>query len=374
MPYYIKNYCLGARMAVVGQVGSPEVPPEEMLVIQNGRITFSSDHSEVELDEKTQERLSELHIGDIVNINEKGICYRLFDSHVADATIFMGGNCNSNCTMCPSSDYERNTGSFENREELFKLIDMLPRTLSHYVVTGGEPTMKKELFLEVTERLAIQVPEANALLLTNGRSFSSLTFLDRLLIKCPPYLVAAVPIHGSCSEIHDAVTRAEGSFRQTVKGIKNLMSRGISVEIRVVVTKMNCDDLEQIAELISKQFPSCLCVNFIGLEVRGNCVVNQDMVYLAPDQSFQKSKTAIKHLIRQGIDVGLYNYPLCCVERGYWFLCRKSISPEKVRYDTVCDGCDMKEECGGIFISTLNTMHPNVTPITFPIKERDKQC
>lgn len=368
MVYFIKNYSLGARLAIVSRderfcdVG---MNAAERIVIEKNKITYLSDQASMGIDEVTWFHLKDLHEGDILSINDRGVCYRMFDVTEEDATIFMGGKCNSNCVMCPSSDHERQEDYSGQREELLKYIDMLPQNLSHYVMTGGEPTMQPTVFLEVMEKLAIKFPETSALLLTNGRSFSSRQFLDQLIQKCPPYLVAAIPLHGAEGVTHDAITRAPGSFYQTLQGIGNLLDNGIAIEIRIVVTKMNCDSLEAIARLICRHFPNVMCVNFISLEVRGNCAKNKEIVYISPRDSFRKSRPAIDYLVKNGIDVGLYNYPLCCVERGYWFLCKRSISPEKVRYDEVCQDCEAKKYCGGIFVSTLKTTHPDVAPIIF---------
>lgn len=319
----------------------------------------------MEVDETTWNNLKTFHEGDILSINERGICYRMFDVAEKDATIFLGGNCNSNCLMCPSSDYERQENYSGHREELLRYINMLPQNLPHYVVTGGEPTMQPALFLEVMGKLAEKFPEAGTLLLTNGRTFASRKFLEQLMLNCPPYLVTAVPLHGADSAVHDTITRVSGSFYQTIQGIYNLLANDIAVEIRIVVTKINCNSLESLAKLICQNFPNVICVNFISLEVRGNCVKNKDIVYISPRDSFIKSRHAIDYLIKKGIDVGLYNYPLCCVERGYWFLCKKSISFEKVRYDRICQKCEVKDYCGGIFVSTLKTAHPDIVPIIF---------
>ncbi|WP_230399244.1 His-Xaa-Ser system radical SAM maturase HxsC [Novisyntrophococcus fermenticellae] len=365
MECYLRNYHLGYRQGFVNRGNFVTDQAGEVITIRDHKIVFGSDQTVFEPDSRAYDRISECNDGDIVNISENGEFYRQFNAFEGDATIFMGGNCNSNCTMCPSSNYERHQKYSNNSDELLNFIDMLPQNLPHFVVTGGEPTMKKELFLEVMDRLAVRIPTAEALLLTNGRSFSARPFLEQMLIKCPPHLLVAVPVHGSCPGVHDAVTRSEGSFNQTMKGIHNLLTYRIAVEIRIVVTKMNCDDLLNVAKLICKDFLNVFCVNFISLEVRGNCVRNKEKVYIDAHASFQKSKHAIDYLIQHGIDVGLYNYPLCCVERGYWFLCKKSISPEKVRYTDACERCAAKEYCGGMFVSTLKSMHFCVTPIEF---------
>lgn len=63
--------------------------------------------------------------------------------------------------------------------------------------------------------------------------------------------------------------------------------------------------------------------------------------------SFQKAKTAIEILVTSGIDVQLYNFPLCAVEHDYWRLAAKSITEYKIRYMEACDECSVKPICGG---------------------------
>ena len=284
------------------------------------------------------------------------------DYFVPLQTVYLGGQCNSNCVMCPSFDQERQE-SPEDEEYVRQFIELLPDELQNYVVTGGEPTMQLNLFFEAMGRLAEKIPKAEALLLTNGRSFSSEKVLDRLLMHCPPFLTVAVPVHGSTSKIHDTITNSDGSFEQTMQGILNLLNRHMAVEIRIVVTQLNKDNVEKIADMICDRFPSVLRVNFISLEVRGNCLINRESVYISPKESFDKSKKAIQKLLAKGIDVGLYNYPLCHVDPGYWFLCKKSISPNKVSYAKECSDCALKDKCGGIFATTMKATKLKVVPI-----------
>ena len=42
------------------------------------------------------------------------------------------------------------------------------------------------------------------------------------------------------------------------------------------------------------------------------------------------------------------------MSKEFWTLCKKSISPYKVRYSEVCDECEMKKSCGGVFAGTLS--------------------
>ena len=69
-------------------------------------------------------------------------------------------------------------------------------------------------------------------------------------------------------------------------------------------------------------------------------------------KSFELISDGIFELIKNGIDVKLYNFPLCTIDKKYWTLCEKSISPQKVRFAEGCDKCLMKELCGGVFAGT----------------------
>lgn len=275
-----------------------------------------------------------------------------------EVTFFLGGKCNSNCTMCPSTDRERKMVFPEAEMVVYRNMESLPSDVRFYTVTGGEPTLDRKVFLRVMAALADAFPEAEAQLLTNGRAFCSKHFLQRLLEKCPPNMTVAIPIHGSTEDLHDQITRSQGGFKQTLQGIQNLLDRKVAVEIRIVITKQNKDDVLNIARLISKKFPDVCIVNFISLEVRGNCYKNMQQVYIDARESFVAAKESIDLLVSKGIDVGLYNYPLCMVDRGYWFLCKKSISPDKVRYGEICGDCIMKEACGGLFGTTLAIANP----------------
>ena len=63
------------------------------------------------------------------------------------------------------------------------------------------------------------------------------------------------------------------------------------------------------------------------------------------------------------IDVQLYNFPLCKVERNYWALCAKSITDYKIRYNSQCETCNVKSVCGGVFGTTLAVTNMILTPV-----------
>ena len=371
MNMYLKGYSFGNKMFVVARnedvYNELESRNADVMYITGNNILFRSTSNELTVDDRTKEKLNQLVDYDIVEISESGLLYRAFSNNEADTTIFLGAKCNSNCIMCPASDSERKNGFSYSRELLFKYIDYLPYELEYLIITGGEPTMQVELFLETLVRVRNKYPLTQMLLLTNGRSLSDEWLFNQVCNNKPNNFRIAIPIHAAGPEIHDKITQVKGSFDQTILALTRLMKTDIKIEIRIIVTKVNCDHLLEIAELIVQKFPRVFCVNFVGLEPRGNCAKNFNSVFIDYSSSFSKSKDAIKYLISHGYDVGLYNYPLCSIERDYWPIAAKSISGYKNVYHDDCNQCEVKQICGGFFLAAMNIAKPKV----FPVKNKE---
>ena len=82
--------------------------------------------------------------------------------------------------------------------------------------------------------------------------------------------------------------------------------------------------------------------------------------------AFEAIKPAVSILMMAGIDVGLYNYPLCAVEQGYWPLCARSISDYKIRYARDCEACVVRDACGGLFAGSKHIAEADIEPIRSP--------
>lgn len=305
---------------------------------------------------------------DVLEINERGLIYRWYSASEGDAGIATTALCNSNCIMCPASDKERMQTNTPSVAQLSTVIRHMPKDLRHFTITGGEPTLiGEENFLSIIKVVKEELPDTKILLLTNGRTFGDKNFFQRFISEAPKCLRVAVPIHGSTSEKHDYITRSPGGFFQTIRGVANLLNAHVETEIRIVVSKLNCDDIKDIAQCIISMLPGVTVVNFVGLEMRGNCVINSDNVLISYQEAFAKSKDAIDLLIRNGIDVGLYNFPYCMIDREYWPIAQKSISAYKSVFYDKCSECGLRQECCGIFQSTMSYYKPDV----FPIRDGD---
>ena len=201
------------------------------------------------------------------------------------------------------------------------------------------------------------------MLLTNGRIFSVREYCDLLKSTLPEQTLIGIPLHGYSSDTHDRITRAPGSFKQTIVGLKNLLAQGNRIELRIVISKLSAPYINEIAKLVVCEFPGVETVKIIGLEMLGNAAKYQEEVWIPYQEAFQKSKKAIMTLISAGIDVGIYNFPLCAVEKEFWPICEKSITGYKVRFPEVCSSCIVKDACGGLFAGTYRLAQNDVAPI-----------
>lgn len=280
-----------------------------------------------------------------------------------EVDIFVVNKCNSNCIMCPLSEGVRKQERQGHNKWLNGYIDVLPDDVGFINVTGGEPTLAGEYFYDVMVRLKEKFQHTEFQLLTNGRTLSNKGIYNKVLEVSPQYMRFSIPIHSSDPVIHDEVTRAKGSFRQTDIGIKRLLNDGEKVEIRIVLSSYNIESIHETVKYIIENYIGLLCVTFIGMEMMGNAALNRELLWLDYDVAFEKIKDAIKDLIKNGIDVLIYNFPLCSIEEDYWPIAVRSITESKIRYMEECNECRVKSICGGLFSSTKDVITPRVNPV-----------
>lgn len=155
-----------------------------------------------------------------------------------------GFSCNNNCRFCVQADSK----IFGNRkfEELVNDMGEARPVCDSIVLTGGEVTIREDFFELLKEArkmgyLSVQVQ-------TNGRMFSSPEFCRKAIAAGATEFSPA--LHGWCGDQHDFLTRAKGSFSQTVAGIRNLLRMGQRVMTNTVVVKPNYRDIPRIAALL----------------------------------------------------------------------------------------------------------------------------
>jgi MoaA/NifB/PqqE/SkfB family radical SAM enzyme len=163
------------------------------------------------------------------------------------ADLKVGFACNNKCVFCAQGTKRSECGSIPLGELLRRLEQVKDHTHG-LVLTGGEPTLYKPLVDLVRAARAMGFTQVQ--IQTNGR-----------MLAYPRVLAALVgagatefspSLHGSRPEIHDRLTRARGSWRETLGGIRNLCRMGATVITNSVITCSNVHDLPRLVALLGR--------------------------------------------------------------------------------------------------------------------------
>jgi His-Xaa-Ser system radical SAM maturase HxsC len=259
--------------------------------------------------------------------------------------------CNNNCLSCIN-----NTELISEKKDVpfswvKRVIDRIEDD-DHFGISGGEPTMSKDLFT-VLEYVKKSRPELYVFFLSNGRMFSYQKFVKKFLKFAPKNLRIAVPLYGSTEKIHDTITRSKGSFNQAVDGIKNLLDAKVKVEIRPIISKLNYKDMENLAEFVTKELPMIDRFVFVNMKITGNAYLNFEKVGVRINEVWPFVEKAVRILKKKGINTRLYHFPLCTISKEFWNIAKGVTKAEtwELTFVEECKKCVMRNDCPRIWKS-----------------------
>ncbi len=276
-----------------------------------------------------------------------------------DVCIFVTEACNSNCIMCPMSLDSRKRGQRLTVEQWQQLSTILPPDITHITVTGGEPFLEHNDLIPALGFLSSSYPNAEILILTNGRILSLQSIFEQLLPLITEQFCFAIPIHAPEAALHDKITQSPGSFSQTLSALRMLKHTPAKIEIRIVGHQLNIDLISDTIKMLVDSDLRITIINIIGMEMMGCAAAHRKELWVDYDLLCKAAFPGIQYAIHHGTDMSLYNFPLCTVPKGLWPLVKNSITPYKVRYYDECRNCKEYNACGGLFYSTyeLNLCH-----------------
>jgi len=286
--------------------------------------------------------------GDVVRVRERGQVSVLFRRGANANFLFATERCNSYCLMCsqpprPDNDYWR-------AAELLGAIPLIDRDVAYLGITGGEPTLLGSSLAAIIHAVADNLPHTRLHILSNARLFADPLLADQLAM-ISPNVTWAVPLYADTAARHDYVVQAQGAFEETINGLYNLAERGAAIELRMVLHAKTVDRLCQFAEFVWRSLPFVRHVAFMGLEPMGFAKLNRAELYMDPLDYRDGLEGAAWFLNDRGIAVSIYNTPLCLLTKGAWPLAKQSISDWKNVFAPECDGCAVRDRCGGFFKS-----------------------
>jgi len=157
----------------------------------------------------------------------------------------LGWKCNEKCIFCAvGNDPGPAELSFERVIEQLRIGREYGANV--FTISGGEPTVRKDLVNIV--RTARQMGYSSINLQSNGRALGSGVYCQKLLdaglSKC------IISLHGPNAYIHDGITLVNGGFTQTMRGIREMISRGGPNSVRTNTTIINFN-LPHIPDILS---------------------------------------------------------------------------------------------------------------------------
>ncbi len=263
--------------------------------------------------------------------------------------------------MCCQPPLDEDDSSFHYKRNI-DLINTADPETDYVCITGGEPTLSGDLLFEYMHRIWEKMPNASIHLLTNGRSFSDASYVEKFTKEANGKLFIGIPLHSDNYADHDAIAGAKGSFYETLKGLHNLGILGFEIELRVIILKQNYKRLDKIAEFITRNLPFVAQVSFMGLEVIGYAEKNYSKVWVDSDDSVLYLEKALEILGNSHIQTRIFNIPHCLLPPLLWSFACKSISEWKKINLRICSNCSMIDECCGLF-STSKRYSANLKPI-----------
>jgi len=171
------------------------------------------------------------------------------NERVKHVDIILGHSCNNNCRHCIRKDpFFKATKKNKSFSEIKKDLDYFRKKKYNMVVfTGGEPTIRKDILAIIS--YAKRIGYKYIQLQTNGRMLAYNRFTEKLIDAGTNRF--AVSIHSHNQVIHDAQTKVDGSWKQSIEGIRNLKKHDVFIYVQFVITKPNYRHLIKIQKLIS---------------------------------------------------------------------------------------------------------------------------
>lgn len=282
--------------------------------------------------------------------------------------------CNNNCSFCfnKNEDMDRKYGSYDRKlSEIKKDIDMIALQTNYIVISGGEPTIKKEFFdiiKYIKEKGITKIK-----IMTNGRNFSSSDFCRKLERIKDIKLNFNVTILGSDKKIHDKISRREGSFYETVNGIKNLIKLGKRVTTHTPITQDNYHDIVNISKIL---------IN-LGVEQQAYSLAFNSKI---PEVNLvlKKLKEVKKICQIKNINLKVGGFPFCMVNNMAFFSCNDNFKLYDKNYyfrserndnvknqsnliNAACNWCELKGFCSVNWIRPEKLVGCGYNPLTSPL-------
>lgn len=323
--------------------------------------TISLEKPSNEMDRKfvTVSDIQEFNDGDVVTIYPQGriiFNYEITSDHNA---LFTTGRCNHRCIMCPQPPVTKEESLTPFNLQLISLFDKSTKEVG---ITGGEPTLIGDELFQLIKTIKRKLPNSGISILTNGVRFADEEYAKKLANCHHNNLQIDIPIFSDISAEHNQIVGAN-TFYKTIQGLYNLALYKQQIGIRIVIHKLTYRRLPQLAEYIYHNFPFVCQVAFMQMETIGYAEDNISKLWIDPADYNELLSKAIEILDMRGLNPYIYNAQLCVLPKHLRKFAVQSISDWKDIYLDICDGCNLRGQCGGFFSANRKYISKKIAPV-----------
>lgn len=270
-------------------------------------------------------------------------------------------DCNIGCVFC-SNPVE----GFRGTREKYTL-DVITRKIEEYKqghrrflkfdqvsdyfnLTGGEPTLNPD-FLKILGLIRKEFPKRLIRLLTNGRMFAYEKFCRSVFAIGGDRFETAIPVFGCDAKTHESISRAPGSFANTMEGLRHALDARTGnqkVEVRVILTKIQVKHLDGLISMLVDKFPDIDRLCFLFVEIEGFAEKYRDRLTLPMSECAERVDRSYAKL-KKLQEVRLYHFPLCTLPTRLWPFVYNTLSDIKLEENHAeCGKCLYREACVGV--------------------------
>ena len=278
--------------------------------------------------------------------------------------ICLWATCDHKCVMCSNpKNFAQTTQdySYEKIKKRLKEFKKWNKNLfwrfgdieNEWYITWWEPTLNPD-YLNILHLLRKEFPWCKIVEATHGDNFADEEFAKKILEIDNYHL--CLPIHGYSAETHDAITQKKGSFKKLIQWIYNIQKyrkNSQSLEVRIIIQKMNYKHLDKIYNLVWKYFGNVDKISTIMMEYEWQAVDNISKTQVTYNKVMEINE---KVFLRWGEKFWerfkLFHFPLCSVkEKKLWKTIWHTLPQQEIVYMLKCKDCVLRKYCMGIHAS-----------------------
>tara|TARA_Y100000031_G_C8241257_1_gene395806 strand:+ start:1282 stop:2136 length:855 start_codon:yes stop_codon:yes gene_type:complete len=132
-------------------------------------------------------------------------------------------------------------------KEVIKDIDKAKKMKAQaFAFSGGEATLRSDLADLASYAKSVGIPHIEVQ--SNGRMYSYKEYCQKLINSGVNSFV--ISLHSHKEKVHDKMMGVPGTYKQVIKGIKNLNDLGQTIKVNIVLTRFNYQHLEEFVEFL----------------------------------------------------------------------------------------------------------------------------